>query len=177
MCLSIFTVTTVHSSHREQLFTDMFNRLQLTSSRSTPYNSQGNPKVERINQTLEDGLLKYCKERHEVWSVHLQSFMMAFRSAVYESNRSIAFRISLRERNEPACWYAMSNIAYSICWSSGLYFPKISWFSSIFNSVIQKNEWELRRQKAIFDKEARSFVQGRRLGASSFTSLFARTNS
>ena len=31
-------------------------------------------------------------------------------------------------------------------------------FSSILNYVILKNGWELRRQKAIFDKEARSFV-------------------
>ena len=61
----------IHSDNGPQftssLFKNMCERLQLTQTRTTPYNPQGNAKVERINHTLEDGLAKYCGENHSTW--------------------------------------------------------------------------------------------------------------
>ena len=81
------------SQFTSRLFADMCNRLLLTPSRSTPYHPRGNAKLEGINRTLEDGLAKYFKELHKVWSVHLQYFMMAYRSAVHESTGQSPFRL------------------------------------------------------------------------------------
>ena len=112
----------------------MCNRLLLTPSRSTPYHPQGKAKVERINRTLEDGLAKYWEERHLVWSVHLQSFMVAYRSAVHESNgQSIVFR-------EKCACPSISNVrrCHPTCWSQRLRFPALS--RSFFN--IWVSNWE-----------------------------------
>ena len=75
----------------------MCNRLQLTSSRSTPYHPQGNAKLERISRNLEEGLAKYCEERHEVCEERHeerhQPFLMAYRSAIRASADQSHFRL------------------------------------------------------------------------------------
>ena len=71
----------IHSdvSHfTSRLFTDKCNHVQLTCSGSTPYQPQVNAKVERKNGTVEDGMSKYCENRRKVWSLYLQSVMMAY---------------------------------------------------------------------------------------------------
>ena len=134
-------------------FTDMCNRLQLTSSRSAPYHSQGNAKVERINRNLEDMLAKYCEERHKVWSVHLQSFMMAYRSAVHESTGQSLFRLFLGKEMQLTIDMLYPTLPTQIFGHWDYIFQRLIEFSSIFDSVIQKNEWEMRRHKSIFDKK------------------------
>ena len=72
------------SQFTSKLYKDMCERLQIETTYSSPYHPQGNAKTERINRTLEDGLSKYCQDRHETWAIHLQTFMMAYRSAAHE---------------------------------------------------------------------------------------------
>ena len=147
----------IHSDNGSQftsrLFADMCNKLQLTSSRSTPYHPQGNAKVERINRTLEDGLAKYCAERHEVWSVHLQSFMMAYRSAVHESTGQSPFRLVFGKEMRMPVDMLYPTLPTPIVGHRDYVFQRLVESSTIFESVIQKNGWEMRRQKAIFDKK------------------------
>ncbi len=61
-------------------------------TRTKPYHPQENAKVERVNRTIEDGLAKCCEERHCDWSLNLQTFMTAYRSAVHESTGHAPFR-------------------------------------------------------------------------------------
>ena len=137
-----------------RLFTDMCNRLQLTSSRSAPYLPQGNAKVEGTNWNLEDGLAKYCKERHEVWSVHLQSFIMVYRSAVHESTGQLLFRLFFGQEIRLPIDMLYPTLPAQIFGHWDYIFQRLVESSSIFDSGIQKNGWEMRRQKAIFDKRS-----------------------
>ena len=147
----------IHSDNGVQftskLFQDMCSRLQIHASRSTPYHPQGNAKVERINRTLEDGLAKYCSENHENWCNHLQSFMMAYRSALHESTGQSPFRLLFgREMRMPIDLMLPTTNAQPISHRDAV-FVRLNDMSAIFQSVIDKNHWEVRRQKALFDRK------------------------
>ena len=147
----------IHSDNGAQftskLFDSMCQRLQMTGSRSTPYHPQGNAKVERINRTLEDGLSKYCAEHHETWCLHLQTFMMAYRSAVHESTGQSPFRLLTgREMRMPIDLMYPTNLSNSPLSYQEHVFDRLAQSFTIFDKVIERNQWELRRQKAIFDR-------------------------
>ena len=126
------------SQFTSRLFTDVCNRLQLTSSRSTLYHPHRNAKAELRNRSLEDGLAKYFEERQEVWSVHLQSLMVAYRSAVQESTGQSPFRLVFGKELRLPIDILYPTLPTPIVGHWDYYFQRLNEFSFIFDSVIQK---------------------------------------
>ena len=136
------------------LFRDMCTYLGITRTRSTPYHPQGNAKVERINRTIEDGLAKYCSDYHETWVDHLQSFMMAYRSAVHESIGHTPYKVLMGNdmRLPIDLMYPTATHTNDHSYQS-LVHVRLNNYSSLFQFVRAKCNYEHRRQKVYFDKK------------------------
>ena len=136
------------------LFRDMCTYLGITRTRSTPYHPQGNAKVERINRTIEDGLAKYCSDYHETWVDHLQSFKMAYRSAVHESIGHTPYKVLMGNdmRLPIDLMYPTATHTNDHSYQS-LVHVRLNNYSSLFQFVRAKCNYEHRRQKVYFDKK------------------------
>ena len=148
----------IHSDNGVQftsnLFRDMCSALNIVRTRSTPYHPQGNAKVERINRTIEDGLAKYCSEFHETWSDHLQSFLMAYRSAVHESTGHTPYKVLMgRDMRIPIDLMYPTAQPNNIHSYQSLVHKHLQTISTIYQFVRQKCDYEHRRQKVYFDKK------------------------
>ncbi len=102
---------------------------------------------------MEDGLAKYCAERHCDWSFHFQTFMMAYRLAVHDSTgharfRNTEMRIPVDLMYETQSGTARNN--FQDLADLGLQNNAV-----FFTFVRKKRGFEHRRQKQSFDKKIR----------------------
>ena len=140
------------SQFTSKLYKDMCERLQIETTYSSPYHPQGNAKTERINRTLEDGLSKYCQDRHETWAIHLQTFMMAYRSAAHESTGQTPFRLFFGKEMRLPVDVFYPTLSQPFVGHRDYIFQRISEAEHIYETVSARNNWEMRRQKSLFDR-------------------------
>ena len=147
----------LHSDNGTQftskIFSSMCERLQLPHSFSTPYHPQGNAKVERINKTLEDGLAKYCEEKHIDWAFHLQTFMMAYRSAVHETTGQTPFRLMFGTEMRMPVDFLHPTLPEQTITHRDYVFLRLSEASDLFEIVRRRCHVEQRRKKSLFDRK------------------------
>ena len=79
--------------------------------------------------------------------------MMVYRSAVTESTGQLLFRLVFGQEMRLPIDMLYPTLPAQIFGHWDYIFQRLVESSSIFDSVIQKNGWEMRRQKTIFDKK------------------------
>ncbi|CAK1588504.1 unnamed protein product [Parnassius mnemosyne] len=86
-----------------QMFQETCRVMGTHKTRTTSYHPQSDGMVERFNQTLERYLAKVVEKRQRDWDMHIQPFLLSYRSAVLESTSvTPAFANFGRELRLPA---------------------------------------------------------------------------
>jgi transposase InsO family protein len=71
--------------------------------RTTPVHPQGNAKIERLNRTLKDILVRLMRNRPEDWYVHLPAAVQAYRMAVSDVTGYSPFFLLYGREPRPLC--------------------------------------------------------------------------
>uniref|UniRef100_A0A3B5A6B9 Integrase catalytic domain-containing protein n=1 Tax=Stegastes partitus TaxID=144197 RepID=A0A3B5A6B9_9TELE len=96
----------IHTDQGRQFESDLIKHLcqllGITKTRTTPYHSQSDGMVERLNRTLKDQLAKYIAQTGGEWDQFLPQVELAYNSSVHSSTGfSPFFLVHGREPNLP----------------------------------------------------------------------------
>ena len=87
----------LHSDQGANLVSDVIQSLctllGIQRTQTTAYYPQGNGQVERFNRTLVAMLSKVVSDHQKDWNDHLQTVLMAYRTAIHESTGYTPFLV------------------------------------------------------------------------------------
>ena len=87
----------LHSDQGANLVSDVIQSLctllGIQRTQTTAYHPQGNGQVERFNRTLEAMLSKVVSDHQKDWNDHLQTVLLAYRTAIHESTGYTPFLV------------------------------------------------------------------------------------
>ena len=84
------------------VFRELCSLLKIQKTTTTVYHPESDGFVERFNRTLENMLSRYIEDNQTDWDLHLQSVMLAYRSAVQDTTGYTPhFLMTGREINPP----------------------------------------------------------------------------
>ena len=75
------------------LVQELCRLLGIAKTRTTPYHSQSDDMIERLNRTLLNMLSISVQDKERDWDLHLPSVMLAYRTSVHETTEETPFQL------------------------------------------------------------------------------------